>query len=97
MFFHRAQVFCFLLICITISVESLECYKCGYNEQDDYCSYLKSRWKEKPCTSTAKLSIGEIMACVKTTFDDEKEGKFSTVPELEIMTLIHPQKPASIK
>ena len=43
--------------------------------QDDYCSYLKSRWKEKPCTSTAKLSIGEIMACVKTTFDDEKEGK----------------------
>ena len=55
-------------------VKSLECYKCGYDKDDDYCPTYKIRWKEKSCISTAKLNTGEFMACVKTSFKDRNEG-----------------------
>ena len=59
----------------TETVLILDCYKCGMRDGDDYCLSRKSRWTEKSCQTTAKLSNDEALACTKTTFEDWREGK----------------------
>ena len=59
----------------TESILILDCYKCGMRDGDDYCASRKSRWTEKSCQTTAKLSNDEALACTKTSFEDLREGK----------------------
>ena len=61
-----------LIIGFTISYkinpsQGLDCYKCGYDDQYDVCSD-EFRWKEKSCNTVSKLSSGEMLTCIKTSF-----------------------------
>ena len=58
----------------------LKCYNCGYRIEDDYCS-LKSQWISKDCVSATQLNGNEVLACVKTTFTEQRskrEGYFQS-------------------
>ena len=53
----------------------LKCYKCGFQETDEYCPSSKSLWKKEDCRSIAKLGNDEALACFQTTFEDRTESK----------------------
>ena len=58
----------------------LKCYNCGYRTEDDYCS-LKAHWNSKECFSATQLNGNEVLACVKTTFTEQRskrEGYFQS-------------------
>ena len=59
--------------------QGLSCYKCGYDDQYDVCGDA-FRWKEKSCTTVSKLSSGEMLTCIKTSFkyyQNYRQGNFS--------------------
>ena len=67
-----------LMLIITIIIvfgigkcSGLKCYNCGYKTEDDYCS-LKSQWNSKDCVSATQLNGNEVLACVKTTFTEQR-------------------------
>ena len=59
--------------------QGLDCYKCGYEDQSDVCDD-EFRWKEKSCNTVSKLSSGEMLTCIKTSFKyykNYRQGNFS--------------------
>ena len=69
----------------TETVLILDCYKCGMRNGDDYCASRKSRWTEKSCQTTAKLSNDEALACTKITFEDWREGKGPSIYQISLL------------
>ena len=62
------------LLQIFAIAEALKCYECGLRDNDDYCPDSKLRWDQDICESAARLSSGEVLACFKTSFEDQREA-----------------------